>query len=377
MVTETTSVVIKPYTVCAVQVYWEVSNPNIRGEFEEKFKERNLQRMCDSIDACSVGPIASPVPVKLICFPEFSIGGCYNSKTTTEEVKKYQAITIPGPETDVLAEKAKQYKIYIAAVNHENDPAIPDFFFNTAFIINPEGKIILKYRKLNCLFGCSPHDILSEYKNPITGTCEPFPVVDTRIGRLACMICSDLHWPEIPKIYALKGAEVLLRLAAGYSVGIARSTLRVRAEDNTIYIVNENWAAGVLTTEQLGDTRIITNVDASEGGGCMIIDYQGNVIAEAQGNAPQIVTGAIDIMALRESRKYYRPIYVIKKGDMVAQTRTELYAPYYNKMIFPPNQVLTEGPMNYGGDPSVQKRRNQALENREQFLDFYSENNVN
>jgi len=377
MTAETTSKAIKPYTVCTVQAYWEVYNPNLRGEFDEKFKERNLQRMGDSIDACFSGPIARIVPVKLICFPEFSIGGCYDATTTTKEVKKYQAITIPGPETDILAEKAKQHKTYIAAVNHENDPAIPDFFFNTAFIINPEGKIILKYRKLNCLFGCSPHDILSEYKNPITGTCELFPVVDTEIGRLACMIAADLQLPEIPKIYALKGAEVLLRLSAGFSTGMALLTLRVRAQDNTIYIVNENWAGTVLTTERPNETWATTNVDARHGGGCMIIDYQGNIIDEAEGNAPQLVQGNIDIMALREARKHFTPLYFVGKGNIVAQTRTELYAPYYNKTIFPPNQILTMGPMKNASDKNREVRRNQALENLMQFQDFYSENDVN
>ena len=57
--------------------------------------------------------------VKLVCFPEFSIGGCYSANSATEEVKKYEAVTIPGPETDIMAQKARQHQVYIAAVNHE------------------------------------------------------------------------------------------------------------------------------------------------------------------------------------------------------------------------------------------------------------------
>jgi len=157
-----TSNEIQPWTAACVQANWENYNPNVWGEFEgDTLKKRNLDMMCAYIDACfTVGALQRPV--KLVCFPEFSIGGLYTTTTSNDDVKQWEAISIPGPETDRLAEKAKQYNIYIAAVNHENDPDYPDYFFNTAFIINPKGKIILKYRKLNTQFGCNPHDIFDE-----------------------------------------------------------------------------------------------------------------------------------------------------------------------------------------------------------------------
>ena len=77
--------------------------------------------------------------------------------------------------------------MYLAAVNLELDPVWPDFCFNTGFIINPKGKVILKYRKTvtnNPLtVTCSAHDIMEKYTDPITGKYDPFPVVDTAIGR--------------------------------------------------------------------------------------------------------------------------------------------------------------------------------------------------
>ena len=62
---------------------------------------------------------------------------------TKDEAKRLLAISVPGEETDMLAAKAKQYGTYIAAQALENDPDWPDLFFNTGFIINPQGKIIL------------------------------------------------------------------------------------------------------------------------------------------------------------------------------------------------------------------------------------------
>ncbi|MFC2122995.1 nitrilase-related carbon-nitrogen hydrolase [Bacteroidota bacterium] len=376
MVENAADATIKPYAACSVQAYWENYNPNLNGEFEgDTLKQRNLQRMCAYIDACfKVGAI--PRPVKLVCFPEFSIGGLYTPTTTTEEVKKWQAITIPGPETDVLAEKAREHNIYIAASNHENDPLRPDYFFNTAFIINPQGKIILKYRKLNVRFGCNPHDILDEYQHPVTGTFDPFPVVDTSIGRLACMICGDINIPEIPRVYAIKGADVIIRCDSGYgSWDMAIWTLRVRARDNKIYIVNDNWSARVLTTEEVvGGNRIPVLVDTQGGGGAAVIDYEGNIVragnrvAEARGTAPQLVIGSIDVMALRNHR--------LTSMDGPAGIRTELYAPYYNKPIYPVNSVLKEGPLAHRAEPKKNRWDQEGRDNWKKLWDFYSENDV-
>jgi predicted amidohydrolase len=373
--TERSRAPIKPWAVCLVQANWENYNPNLKGELEgEAFKKRNLEMMCAYIDACfSMSP--RPKPVRLVCFPEFSIGGMYGRNTTTEEVKKYEAITIPGPETEVLAEKARQYNTYIAAVNHENDPVIPDYFFNTAFIINPKGKIILKYRKLNNLYGCNPHDIYDKYVNPITGKKDFFPVVDTEIGRLSVGICADIYIPEIPKVFALKGADIWLHLTSSRSWLLDTHLLIARALDNTIYVAHENWASRVLTTLGEGAGKFSTHIDSFEGGGCMVIDPFGRILSEANGTAEQLVVAEIDVEKLREKRK----VFVQLRGDngnSLAWTRTELFRQYYNRTIFPPNGVLRDGPMKHSNDETLAKRRSEAMENLKGFLDFYYEEDV-
>jgi hypothetical protein len=63
-------------------------------------------------------------------------------------------------------------------------------------------------------------------------------------------------------------------------------------------------------------------------------------------------------------------------GDAMTRTRTEVYAPFYNRTLFPPNQVFVEGPIQKINDASVTKRRDQAVKNREKFLEFYSEDDV-
>lgn len=200
---ETMNPSFEPYQAVACQ--HEIVPARSGGQFKENIK-RNLDHYCDLIDFCHGKFFAVLGPVRLITFGEFSITGIYwpcnrgDKIFNNAEVIKHLAIRIPGKETEVLAEKAKEYNCYIAAANLEYDPEWPDFHFNCGFLINPKGKIILKYRKITTSnqpveFGCSPHDVLETYKNPITKEFDPFPVVETSIGRIAMMICGDLRAP--------------------------------------------------------------------------------------------------------------------------------------------------------------------------------------
>ena len=62
--------------------------------------------------------------------------------------------------------------------------------------------------------------------------------------------------------------------------------------------------------------------------------------------------------------------------DGPAGIKTELYAPYYNKTIYPPNKVLEEGPLSSRSDPKKRKWDQEGRENWRKLWDFYSENAV-
>ncbi len=105
----------------------------------------------------------------------------------------------------------------------------------------------------------------------------------------------------------------------------------------------------------------------------MVIDPYGVVIAQANGTMEQLVMGDIDVMWLRERRKMFRGR---GSGNAVSATRTELFRPWYDKTIFPPNETIKHGPMKHVNDELVARRRTQALENVLKGYDFYSENDV-
>jgi len=371
---------IEPYFVAICQA--ERVAVRSGGKLKENIK-RNLDRYCGLIDYCCGGnlslvPEYSPAaPVKLITFGEFSITGLYSpadigtKRYTNKEIIEHLGIRIPGEETEVLARKAKQYGVYIAAANTESDPDWPDFHFNTAFIINPEGRIILKYRKTlvnnPVEIACSAHDIMDAYKNPITKKYDPFPVVDTRIGRLACCICADLGSPEIPRIYSMKGAEIVMHVTSGNSyhaggprpIGVTEAIHRVRAADNAVYWINSNWGP------ELGAMYPRERIS----GYSKVYDYTGNLLAMSESGGEMVIRAKLDIEAARQYRsQYYK--------NSLTQIRAELIAPYYSQPIYPANTFLEGGPITVTLDERQQGLFKQAMANLKKREDFYSENDV-
>lgn len=120
------------YTATVVQ-------PRMRSIAHRREIQSLLQRCLQLIDYATAEGAASSrefAPVKLIAFPEFFLQG-YDSRWNLQKILRDIAITLPGEETESLAQKARQYGVYIAGTILELDPYWPDRFFNTAIVIDP------------------------------------------------------------------------------------------------------------------------------------------------------------------------------------------------------------------------------------------------
>ena len=86
---------------------------------------------------------------------------------------------IPGPSTDFFGAFARQHNMYIVAGLVERDGHL---IYNTAALLDPQGGLLGKYRKVTLPRG--------EIDGGITPGTE-FPVFETRFGKLGMMICYD------------------------------------------------------------------------------------------------------------------------------------------------------------------------------------------
>lgn len=289
--------------------------PGTRQEIGER-----TARMCDIVRDTVLG-YEPFFDVRLLVFPEFAHAApIYDS---VEKLLDRLALPVPNEHTERYAGVCRELGCYLQTGTFlESDPDYPGVVFNTTALIGPTG-VLSKYRKVNPWIPwelhASPHDI-RDYPH------DPFPVVETEIGKLGVAICYDWLFPETIRQIAFNGAEVILRVSAymdpwGATTPMDWWTLinRTRAIENTTYVVAANQGA----------TRA-HYPPFSWPGGSMIVDFDGRLLAQADpGPGEKVVVAPIDLAALRAERQR-------RMGhDMRAHLRAEVH-PYLAQPRFPP-----------------------------------------
>jgi predicted amidohydrolase len=128
---------------------------------------------------------------------------------------------IPGKLTDSMAETAKCFGSYVIFSMHEK---CEEKIYNTAVLINRNGDIAGKYRKI--------HIPLAEAEEGVSPGAE-WGVFDTDFGRIGIMICWDQVFPEVARTLAILGAEIIFVP----TIGDEPLQQAARAKDNGVYVV--------------------------------------------------------------------------------------------------------------------------------------------
>lgn len=259
--------------------------------------------------------------VRLLVFPEFAHAAPIYD--TLGKLRDRLAVPVPNEHTDFYERLCREYGCFIQTGTFiESDHRFPEVLFNTTALIGPSG-LLSKYRKVNPWIPwelhASPHD-LPNYPD------EPFPVVETELGRLGVAICYDWLFPESIRQIAFNGAEIILRVSAymdpwGATPPMDWWTLfnRVRAIENHVYVVAANQGASLRHYPPF-----------SWPGGSMIVDFDGRILAQADaGPGEKVVVAPISPATLREERRR-------RTGhDMRSHLRSEIHT-YLGKCILPP-----------------------------------------
>jgi predicted amidohydrolase len=153
--------------------------------------------------------LAAARDADLVVFPELSLQG-YLYQLTPDwtlpaEELEYQYVhaePIPGPTTRLLEDLARRHDIHVIfglTEKVEQYGGGTGCLFNTAVLVGPAG-VIGAYRKVHIPAG----------ENHVFRAGGDFPVFDTPLGRIGIQICYDKCFPEASRVYALRGAELLV-----------------------------------------------------------------------------------------------------------------------------------------------------------------------
>lgn len=271
----------------------------------------------------------SGIETKLVVLPEYFLTGFPLGESVAVWRDK-AALAIDGPEYQALAEIAARTEVYLAGNAYEVDPHFPDLYFQTCFIIAPAGETVLRYRRMISLSAPTPYDVWDRYLE-IYGLDGVFPVADTPIGRLAAIASEEIQYPEIARCHAMRGAEIFVHPsseAGSPSVSTKEIARRARAAENLAYVVSANSAAL---------THIPIPAESTTGMS-KVVDYQGQILAEASpGGESMVAYATIDLGALRACRR--------KTGltNVLVRQPLQAYAESYRATTIHPANLLLDG----------------------------------
>jgi len=266
--------------------------------------------------------------LKLVCLPEYFLTG-FPMGESAKDWQAKAAIDIDGPEYKALGKVAVDTNMYIAGNVYENDPHFPDLYFQTSFIIDPTGKTALRYRRLISMYAPSPYDVWDAYLKHYT-LDDIFPVLDTPLGRLSALASEEIRYPEISRILASKGAEVILHPtseAASTQWSYKNVAKLARAQENQCYVISAN-SAGIT-----GTALAAYSTDARS----QIVDDRGIILVEVPSGESMSACADIDIGALRYRRQR------VGMDNMLARQPMALYAEIFGTLDMHPQNTLGDG----------------------------------
>ena len=202
------------------------------------FPSRCIARCLEAIDA------AGRAGADLVLLPEEpDVVGCLPERRA--ELPE----PIPGgPTYERFAERARANRLYVAYSQRER---AGDRVYNTAVLIGRQGELLGKYRKMHL----APGEVAEVDPGDLG-----YPVFACDFGRVAIGICMDIHFPEMWRIYALEGADVLLwpTQCLDYTGDHIESIVNARAIDNQVYFVSSHFVAQpFLAGRSMGHSRIV------------------------------------------------------------------------------------------------------------------------
>jgi 5-aminopentanamidase len=233
----------------------------------------------------------------LVVFPECALTGYMLADR--EEAWRW-AESVPGPSTGVLAEACARTETHCVIGLLEADG---DALRNTAALLGPGG-LVGRYRKSH--IACIGVDCFT-----VPGD-DPYEVFETPIGRIGLQICYDWRFPEITRVLALQGADVIVHPTNSpvQARDVAEYMTRARAAENAVFFITANRCGMERGTAFFGWSQVV--------------DPHGRRIAEA-GESETVITAVLDLdLARAKTKQPGEGSYQVRLFD---DRRPDLYAP--------------------------------------------------
>ncbi|MBX3243083.1 MAG: acyltransferase [Acidobacteria bacterium] len=265
----------------------------------EEIKKANIDNQMKFVeDAARQG-------VQVLCFQEMFTTPYFMAE---QDTRWYEAVEkVPdGPTVTMMQDVARQFGMVLVVPVYEEEQT--GFYYNTAAIIDADGKYLGKYRK-------------SHIPHLYPGFWEKFyfrpgnlgyPVFETAVGKVGLYICYDRHFPEGARVLGLNGAEIVFNPSATVA-GLSEYLWKL---EQPAHAVANGYFVGAIN-------RVGTEAPWNIGefyGTSYFCDPRGQIIAEGSRDKDELVVAELDMNMIREVRntwQFYRDRRPETYGEIV------------------------------------------------------------
>jgi len=241
------------------------------------------QDNCRRIFACMES--ASRKQVDYILFPELYTTGSFLDERIVSLAEPLQGETV-----QTICQLAKRYNLGAIV-------GFPELYqsklYNSAVFIDKNGQILGVYRKIH----------LFEFEKNVFSSGDDIPVFEVPEGKIGLMISYDIEFPEVARILAIKGVQLVLVLSANtFPKHPHRDVyLSARALENHVFVAAANKVGLEENTLFCGESKVVhplghTLYQCGQNEELAVVPIHLDEIAEAR--------GALDYMANRRPAIY-------------------------------------------------------------------------
>ena len=229
--------------------------------------------------------------VQMLCFQEIFTTPYFCAE---QQTRWYEAVEkVPdGPTVKLMQEIAKQHGMVLIVPIYEEE--ISGVYYNTAAVIDADGKYLGKYRKTH-IPHVAPGFWEKFYFRP--GNLG-YPCFDTAFARIGVYICYDRHFPEGARCLGLNGAEIIFNPSATVA-GLSEYLWKLEQPAHAVangYFVGAINRVGMEAPWNIGEFY----------GQSYFCDPRGQMLAVGSRDQDELIVADLDMDQIREVRNTWQ-----------------------------------------------------------------------
>jgi beta-ureidopropionase len=262
----------------------QCSNPlNDESQPVAKIQQAMLDKHLPLIDE------AGKKGVQILCLQEIFNGPYF---CPSQDKRWYAAAeSVPGPTTELMQACARKYEMVIVVPLYEL--AMRGVFYNSAAVIDADGRYLGKYRKQHIPQTSGFWE--KYFFKPGDGG---YPVFQTRYARIGVYICYDRHFPEGARCLGLNGAEIVFNPSATVA-GLSQHLWKLEQPAHAVangYFVGANNRVGTEAPWNIGRFY----------GSSYFVNPRGQFLAEGSEDKDEVVVADLDLDLIDEVRQTWQ-----------------------------------------------------------------------